>query len=48
MARLLEIDPTFSLDSVRRTYLPSSGRDIFLEGLKLAGAPSDVTSASVG
>jgi adenylate cyclase len=39
MARLLEIDPAFSLDFIRKVYLPSSGRDVFLAGLKLAGAP---------
>jgi adenylate cyclase len=39
MARLLEIDPTYSLDFVRRIYVPSAGRDIFMSGLTLAGGP---------
>jgi adenylate cyclase len=39
IARLLEIDPTFSLEFVRRIYLPSTGRDTFMTGLRLAGAP---------
>ena len=39
MARLLEIDPTYSLDFNSRVYVPSAGRDIFVSGLRLAGAP---------
>jgi adenylate cyclase len=39
ITRLLEIDPTYSLDFIRRIYVPSAGRDIFMSGLRLAGAP---------
>jgi adenylate cyclase len=39
VARLLEIDPTYTLDFIRRIYVPSAGRDIFIAGLRLAGAP---------
>ena len=39
VVRLLEIDPTYSLDFIKRIYMPSAGRDIFMAGLRLAGSP---------
>jgi adenylate cyclase len=39
MARLLEIDPAFSLDFIQQVYMPSAGRDIFMAGLRLTGVP---------
>jgi adenylate cyclase len=39
MARLLENDLAFSLDFRPRVYVPSAGRDIFMAGLRIAGAP---------
>ena len=39
LARLREIDPALSLDFIQRVYMPSTGRDIFMAGLRLGGAP---------
>jgi adenylate cyclase len=39
MARLLEIDPAFSLDFIQQVYMPSAGRDILMAGLRLTGVP---------
>jgi adenylate cyclase len=48
LGQLMEIDPTFSLDFIRRFYLPSSGREVFVSGLRLAGAAEGHPGAPEG